>query len=164
MKRRTLFFFTGLGFLGVAGLAVADQPLMLPIKRLGMETALAAAKAALLACRKEGVQVAVTVVDRGGRTQVVLRDSLAMDLTLDISRKKAYTAMSFGAATSTLKMSESGLSGQGDVLFSAGGVPIRAAGPIVGGIGVSGAPSGAVDERCARIGYEAISDDLEMAD
>jgi len=45
----------------------------------------------------------VTVVDRGGYPQVVLRDTLSMDLTLPISKQKAYTAMSFNSATSALE-------------------------------------------------------------
>ena len=49
-------------------------------------------------------------------------------------------------------------------MMSAGGVPINAGGSILGAIGVSGAPSGEVDEACAQAGIDAISDDLEMAE
>ena len=79
-----------------------EQPAMIDIKRMSLDMALTAAKATIDACRKEGVQVAVTIVDRGGHPQAVLRDVLAMDLTLTISRDKAYTAMSFNSATSSL--------------------------------------------------------------
>jgi len=41
-------------------------------------------------------------------------------------------------------------------------MPIQAGGELVGAIGVSGAPSGQTDERCARKGLEAISEDLEL--
>jgi len=54
-------------FLGVALSAQAnDEPMTVNIKRLKMETALRIAQAAIKQCRKEGVQIAVTVVDRGG--------------------------------------------------------------------------------------------------
>lgn len=51
-------------------------------------------KVAIDHCRKESVQITVTVVDRGGHEQVVLRDVLAMDCQ-PISKKKAYMAMAF---------------------------------------------------------------------
>ena len=70
-----------------------EQAMTVSIKRLKMETALRIAQAAIEQCRKEGVQIAVTVVDRGGHEQVVLRDVLAMDITLPISIQKAHTAM-----------------------------------------------------------------------
>lgn len=145
--------------------AEEDQPLTVDIKRLSMEMALKAAKATIDACRKEGVQVAVTVVDRGGHPQVVLRDVLAMDLTLTISRQKAYTAMSFNSPTSALEGRFKGAYGVPKIdglVISAGGLPINAGGTIYGGIGVSGAPSGETDEKCARAGMEAITADLEM--
>jgi len=43
-----------------------------------------------------------------------------------------------------------------------GGVVIQAAGSIVGGIGVSGAPSGDADEACAKAGIASLRDELEM--
>jgi uncharacterized protein GlcG (DUF336 family) len=143
------------------------QPIVVPLKRLSLDTALKAARAAPEACRKEGVQVAVTVVDRGGHPQVVLRDVLAPDLTLDVSRGKAYAAMSFVAPTSQLegrfnRPFDPPAAASRPLVISAGGVPIQAGGDLLGGIGVSGAPSGATDERCARAGFDAIHEDLEL--
>jgi uncharacterized protein GlcG (DUF336 family) len=43
-----------------------------------------------------------------------------------------------------------------------GGMPVEAAGALVGAIGVSGAPSGELDDACARTGIDAIQMDLEM--
>jgi len=48
-------------------------------------------------------------------------------------------------------------------VFSAGGVPIEAAGNIVGAVGVSGAATGEQDEACARAGIQAIQFELEAA-
>ena len=140
-----------------------DQPLTVDIKRLSLDTALTVAKATLEHCREQGVQVAVTVVDRGGHPQVVLRDVLAMPLTLEISYRKAYTAMSFNTATSQLDGDAMGaLARAENVMPSAGGLPIAAAGTIMGGVGVSGAPSGETDEACAQAGVDAVLTDLEM--
>jgi uncharacterized protein GlcG (DUF336 family) len=147
-------------------LASAEEAMTLPIKRLSMETAMKIAKTAIDRCRKEGVNIAVTVVDRGGHPQVVLRDTLAMDLTLPISQKKAYTAMSFNSATSALENRFPGSYSVGkldSVVIAAGGLPINAGGQIMGGVGVSGAPSGTTDEMCAKAGLDAIMSDLEMS-
>jgi uncharacterized protein GlcG (DUF336 family) len=149
-------------------LAVAEekQPTVVDIKRMSLDVALQLANAAIEQCRKEGVQVAVTVVDRGGHPQVVLRDVLAQDLTLTISRMKAYTAMSFNMATSAMDgrfTSPFSIGKVDGIVIAAGGVPVTASGNIIGGVGVSGAPSGETDEKCAKAGVDAIIDDLEMA-
>jgi uncharacterized protein GlcG (DUF336 family) len=143
--------------------AQSGQPAAISVERLSMEMALKAAQATVEACRDEGIQVGVTVVDRGGHPQVVLRDVLAPDLTLRISKMKAYTALSFSTATSTLE--ERGQGALGNVpglMMGAGGVTIEAGGKIYGAIGVSGAPSGETDEMCAAKGAEAVAMELEF--
>ena len=151
--------------LPAAAQTTGKQPVLVSIKRMSLDTALKAARAAIEACRKEGVQVAVTVIDRGGNAQVVLRDVLAQDLTLKVSQAKAYAAMSFVVPTSQLEgrfKTPYGPPAVGGLVASAGAVPIQAGGELVGAIGVSGAPSGQTDEGCARAGYEAITEDLEL--
>lgn len=141
------------------------QILTVNIKRLSLDTALRIGKAAIDKCRKEGVQITVTVVDRGGDAQVVLRDTLAMDVSIPISMKKAYTAMEFNSPTSAMEDRFQGAYSVPKIdslLMSAGGIPINVAGNIMGGIGVSGAPSGLTDEACAKAGLAAVLDDLEM--
>jgi len=141
------------------------QPVTVNIKRLSLDTALRIGKAAIEKCRKEGVQITVTVVDRGGDEQVVLRDTLAMDVSIPISKKKAYTAMEFNSPTSGLQDRFPGAYSVpkiDELLISAGGIPVNIGGNIMGGIGVSGAPSGLTDEACAKAGLAAVQDDLEM--
>lgn len=143
----------------------AAEALTVNIKRLSLDTALRIAQAAIAQCRKEGVQVAVTVIDRGGHVQAVLRDTLAMDITVPISKQKAHTAMAFNSPLSQLEGRFTGayqvpkLDG---LLVSAGGIPVNIGGSILGGIGVSGAPSGLTDEKCATAGLDAVKTDLEM--
>ncbi|MDH5600637.1 MAG: heme-binding protein [Gammaproteobacteria bacterium] len=147
------------------GSYAADESMTVSIKRMKMETALRIAQAAIKACRKEGVQIAVTVVDRSGQTQVVLRDVLAMDITLPISKQKAHTAMAFNSALSAIEnrfTKPHQVPKIDGLVMSAGGIPINIGGSILGGIGVSGAPSGEVDEKCATAGLDAVRDDLEM--
>ena len=143
-----------------------EPPLTINIKRLSLETAMRIGQAAIAECRKQGVQIAVTVVDRGGHPQVMLRDVLAMDITVEISKKKAHTAMAFNSATSALVnrfKTPYSVPKIDSLIVSAGGVPINIGGNIMGGVGVSGAPDGKVDESCAKAGLEAVKDDLELA-
>lgn len=42
------------------------------------------------------------------------------------------------------------------LVIQAGGLPIKIGDALVGGIGVGGAPSGAIDAECAREGLNAI--------
>ncbi len=151
--------------LPAAAQTTGKQPVLVSIKRMSLDTALKAARAAIDACRKQGVQVAVTVIDRGGDAQVVLRDVLAPDLTLKVSQGKAYAAMSFVTPTSQLAARFTrpfDPPAVGGLVIAAGAVPIQAGGELVGAIGVAGAPSGEIDERCARAGLEAISEELEL--
>jgi uncharacterized protein GlcG (DUF336 family) len=140
------------------------EPVVMATKRLALETATAIAQATLDECRERGVQIAVTVVDRGGHAQVVLRDVYAPDLTLGISRDKAYTALAFGVPTSDLAdRADSPLGRRDGLVMVPGGLPIRAGGELVGAVGVSGAPDGDVDQACAQSGVDAVQADLDMA-
>jgi uncharacterized protein GlcG (DUF336 family) len=144
--------------------AEPEAPATVPIPRLSMDIAMKLAKAGIDACRKQGLNVAVTVIDRGGHPQVVLRDTLGMDLTLTVSRQKAYTAMSFNSPTSQLEGRFPGAYSVPKVdglIIAAGGLPITGGGAILGGVGVSGAPSGEQDEKCAQAGIDAVKFELE---
>ncbi|MBV2091917.1 MAG: heme-binding protein, partial [Candidatus Thiodiazotropha sp. (ex Ctena orbiculata)] len=80
-----------------------------------------------------------------------------------ISRQKAFTAVNFNAATSALKSRANTPIGRLDgLVMSAGGLPVQAGGQLLGGVGVSGAPSGETDEACAQAGIDQVIDDLEM--
>jgi uncharacterized protein GlcG (DUF336 family) len=166
MKKISLFASLLAGSL-IAPVAVqAEDAMVLPIKRLTMDTALKMAQAGVKKCRSLSYNVTVTVLDRGGHPQAVLRDTLAPDITLRISHDKAYTAMSFNAATGTLTgklFDTAGSIGKMDgVVAVRGGLPINVGGTILGGIGVSGASS-KVDEECAKAGIDAVIADLEMS-
>lgn len=132
------------------------------------ETALRVAKAALESCRAKGYQVAVTVVDRMGVPQAMIRDRFAGAHTPDTAFRKAWTAVSFRGDTLELAANtESGTPQSGareieNALMLGGGVPIEAGGSIVGGVGVSGAPDGEADDACARAGIDEVTLDLEL--
>jgi uncharacterized protein GlcG (DUF336 family) len=144
------------------------QEAVFQTRSLTPETAHAAARAALEACRAKGYQVTVAVVDRAGVTQVLLRDRFAGPHTVDVATNKAWTASSmrmsttaFGAETQPGKPM-SGLRSHARVMAAGGGLVIEGGGSILGGIGVSGAPGGDADEACAQAGLKAIADAIEF--
>ena len=81
---------------------------------------------------------------------------------------KASTAVSFRIDTAELAREtqagrpQSGIRELPGIVAAAGGMPIRAKGALVGGIGVSGAPGGEADDACAKAGIAAINDALEL--
>lgn len=86
------------------------------------------------------------------------------DGTEDLLRRgvlpaKAYTAAAFGTPTSELakRVNRNGpsIADLPGTLFLAGGVPLKVNGVSVAGVGVGGAPDGALDEACATAGAEA---------
>jgi uncharacterized protein GlcG (DUF336 family) len=156
---------------GTAALAtgsVQGQDATYAVKLMTPETALKAAQAALAKCRGDGYQVTVAVVDRSGVTQIVLRDRFAGPHTVDMAVDKAWTAVTFRAPTGDIAkatepgMPQSGIRNRPRVAAVAGGLVIEAGGALVGGIGVSGAPRGDIDDVCATAGIAAIRDSLEF--
>lgn len=153
-----------LGF--VAGPAHADEHALFTTKSLTPETALKAVSAAMDKCRAEGYQVAVSVVDRMGNQQAMLRDRYAGAHTPETARRKAWTATSFRTNTSDLLdisapgKPQAGLRDITEALVLGGGVLIEAGGSLVGAIGVSGAPGGELDDICAVAGIDAIEEDI----
>jgi uncharacterized protein GlcG (DUF336 family) len=149
---------------GVSMGVMADEAApSVSVKRLTLESANRIAQGAIEACREKGIQIGVTVVDRDGIVQAVMRDTIAAQITVPISRMKAFTAANFNAATSALTNRADTPVGRVDgLVMSAGGLPIQAGGQLLGAIGVSGAPSGKTDEACAQAGIDTMIDDLEM--
>lgn len=144
--------------------AAAEDSMVIQVKRMSMETATTIAKGAIDACREKGIQIGVTVVDRDGVVQAVMRDTIAAPITVPISKGKAYTAVMFNVATSALGDRANGPIGRvPGLIMSAGGLPIQVGGSLLGGVGVSGAPSGETDAECAMAGVEAVQTDLEMS-
>ncbi len=152
----------------LAPLAAAAEPATFDMKVLTPETALKAAQAAMARCRADGFQVSVAVVDRSGLAQVMLRDRYAGAHSPETAANKAWTAVSFRTNTGELvKLTQPGMPSAGirqvpRVVAVGGGLMIQAAGSIVAGIGVSGAPGGDSDEACAAAGIKAIADSLEF--
>ena len=148
--------------------ARADENPLVSFKAMTPETALALAQATLAACRKAGYQIAVVVTDRFGGVQVALRDRLAGVHTVETARRKAWTAVALRTDTQVLYRLiadgelDPGIRHIHQALAVGGGVRVLAAGSLVGGVGVSGAPGGKLDHDCAVDGIATIQDSLDF--
>jgi uncharacterized protein GlcG (DUF336 family) len=129
---------------------------------VSLRMALTIAEAALAEC---GVKTSVAVVDRAGRLRVFLQGDGAAPHNLELARRKAYTARTFGRTSAEwATRTETALQGQRmltDVIPLAGGVPIKVGEETIGGVGLSGAPmGGAQEEACAKAGIAKVADQL----
>ena len=154
------------GLLAPAAATAQDTDSLVGFQSLRPELALELAQATMEACREGGYQVGVAVVDRAGTLQAFVRDRYAGAHTVETATRKAWTAVSFRSDTLTLDQNT-----RPDTTAAAirhitmalplgGGVPVEAAGSLVGGVGVSGAPGPDIDDECARAGISAIEDQL----
>ncbi|CAM3750884.1 heme-binding protein [Polaromonas hydrogenivorans] len=118
---------------------------------------------AVQAAQAMGVRVNVAVVDASGVLAAFLRMPGAPLHSVEIAIDKAYTAVSFGLATSQWNEAlqqhsvavREGLVRRPRFVAFGGGLPVMENGQRIGGIGVSGG-SEQEDEACARAGLAAI--------
>ena len=164
--KKVLSMILTVAFACISTTIQADEtPLSIKINRLTLESAQRVAQATIEECRKLGYQVSVTVVDRNGVPQVLLRDTLGPTISVSISKDKAYTSANFTAPSGGLdRLKGSPLYYRDGLAMVAGGVLIEAGGQYYGAVGVSGAPGGDIDESCAMAGVEAIREDLEWGE
>ena len=102
MKTSRLSLCILLGSLTIPQLAQAEGEATMAFKTLTPAAALTVAQATLKSCSDAGYQVAVSVVDRAGIPQVMLRDRFAGPHTPETAERKAWTAVSFKQETSVL--------------------------------------------------------------
>ena len=107
------------------------------------------------------------MTDRSGQLQVLLRDQFAGAHTIDVATDKACTAASFRQDTLALARETTEAARGGQRHFArfvavGGGMPVLARGSLVGAVGVSGAPGGDADHKCAAAGLNEIQSDLDF--
>ncbi|THV32138.1 GlcG/HbpS family heme-binding protein [Glycomyces paridis] len=126
------------------------------------EAAMAVLDAAQEKAAELDQRVTVTIVDRDGNTVAMVKGDGAGPQSPDSAEAKAYTAVSWGQATSDLTNAAKGngpsIADIPGTLFLAGGVPVVFDGAPIAGIGVGGAPSGDIDEEIALAGLAALED------
>jgi uncharacterized protein GlcG (DUF336 family) len=139
----------------LAGVAQAQPAALRTEKVLPLALANEIAAETVAACAAKGFAVTAAVVDRAGQLRALHRADGAGPHTLASAQKKAFTAASFRAPTSGLQknVQENPAAAQlvyiDGIIALAGGVPVRGGGEVLGGVGVGGAPGGAIDEQCA---------------
>jgi uncharacterized protein GlcG (DUF336 family) len=159
-------------FLRIAALAACITPLAaLRAADMPLERALEAAHTALIACKANGYNVTVTILDPDLSTRVVLRGDGAPAGTVQIGYRKAYTVIKTGMSSADFGKSvpappppPAGAppgppgpdNGDPNLITWAGGLPIKSGGTLLGAMSVSGAPGGDKDEFCVKAGLAKI--------
>jgi len=132
-------------------------------RTLSYNAALEMATAALESCRKGGYRVAVTVLNRAGRTKVVIHDDGAGPHTLENSLRKAYTSLTYRVPSGEFgKRMASTLPPHSAMVLdkvtaAEGALPVMSNKEVIGSIGISGAPGGHLDAACAQVGIDKIA-------
>ena len=131
-------------------------------RNLSLAMAKTIAEATLAECKSKGFNTAAAVVDRAGQVLVLLRDEKATAQTLEMARRKAYTARMFRMSTLEFqkRTADPALAAQrdvSDILALGGGVPIQVGTETIGGVASSGS-SQETDDACARAGIAKVAD------
>jgi uncharacterized protein GlcG (DUF336 family) len=124
----------------------------------------AAAQAALAACRTAGYRVGVSVIDSAGEARALLTADGADGSHVFVGTRKALTALAFktsSAKAADMIAADKTLLAQvkPNMFVMGGALPIVRGGETIGAIGVSGAggtPFGHQDELCAAAGLATI--------
>jgi uncharacterized protein GlcG (DUF336 family) len=150
---------------GITSLPVHAQ--VLTERNISLRLATTMANAAIAACKTDGFDVTVAVVDRAGDLKVLLRADTANPHNADLARRKAYTARTFGVPSMEVAKRTNGptdLSGQRflvDIIPLGGGVPIMIGMDKIGGLGISGSPTQEADEKCANAALASVASQLK---
>ena len=158
---RTLTVLAGIGFALMLPVRAGAQGLVTE-HNLSLGLAKAIAEAALTECKSKGFNTAVAVVDRAGQVLVVLRDEKATAQTVEMARRKAYTARMFRISTLEFqkRTNDPAYAAQrdvSDILALGGGVPLQVGTDVVGGVASSGS-SQQQDDACARAGAAKVAE------
>jgi uncharacterized protein GlcG (DUF336 family) len=166
--RLVLIFAVSAALLAGTASSVFAQELITQ-KAISLEMAQIIAQGVVERCRADGFRVSVSVIDGSGLLKAFLRDEGTGPHTIDLSRRKAYTALTFASRWNTsLEAAKAWGSSLGSPMPNVegttglgGGVPIRVGKEAIGAVGVSGAVGGDKDEICANAGIAKIADKLK---
>ncbi len=177
LKFRKLIF--GCGFVSVLILATitnAPSQVVFTQKTIAADAALTIARGAIDACRASGSHVSVTVLGGDGLLQVFVRDDRAGPHTIELSRRKAYTAYTYRRTSGEqarywASLPPPAFEVAGTVGLP-GGVPIWSGNERIGAVGVSGSAepppgsdsgvvTGNADEKCAAAGIGRLGPKLK---
>jgi uncharacterized protein GlcG (DUF336 family) len=149
-----------------AGSIAANAQGLVAQRSLSLGMAKTIAEAAQAECKAKGYHTTVAVVDRAGQLLVLLRDEQAAPHTVEMARRKAYTARMFRTPTAEFQkrtMPDQPIAAQRDLtdmLALSGGVPIKLGEETIGGVGSAGS-SLESDDACAKAGIAKVADLLK---
>jgi uncharacterized protein GlcG (DUF336 family) len=161
-NRFSVLAIATLVLVGAFSMTALSQDLLTQ-KVISVDMAQTMAQTAVATCRANGYRVTATVLDNGGNLKVVIRDDGAAIGSIDLSHRKAYSALIFRRTTAESIKIFGAMTPPPDIagtVMLAGGVPIKAGTETIGAIGVSGAPGGDKDEVCANAGIAKVADKL----
>lgn len=147
------------------GAAAASMPAAAQLRQQPELTLTAAnrlASGAVEACRRQGRDIVVAVLDRGGNLVALQRADGVGPHNTEASRRKAYTALSTRTATLVLTRKAAAepdarnLSTLPELLLLGGGLPLTAKGQPVGAVGVAGGGGATNDHACALAALAAV--------
>jgi uncharacterized protein GlcG (DUF336 family) len=125
----------------------------------------AIAEGAVESCQAKGYHVSVTVVGRDGGILAQIRGDGAAPHTMENSRRKAYTALTFASPSAQFAQQVAKDPGAAQratlpgVIGIGGGLPIKIGEDTIGGVGISGSPGGN-DEPCSKAGIDRVASQL----
>lgn len=140
-----------------------DQGLLTQ-KAISADMALTMVRGALEKCRADNYRVSVHVLDVDGQVKASARDDGSSEVNYEVSRRKAYTALTYKRPSSEMEKAMANMSAGRiipDTFMVGGGVPVKVGNDTIGAIGVGGAPGSDKDEACAAAGLAKIADKLK---
>jgi uncharacterized protein GlcG (DUF336 family) len=150
---------------GVCVLAWPAHAQLVTHKDLSYAMVKAIAEGAVESCQAKGYHVSVTVVGRDGTILAQLRGDGAAPHTMENSRRKAYTALTFASPSAQFAQQVAKDPGAQQratlpgIIGIPGGLPIKIGEDVVGGVGISGSPGGN-DEPCSQAGINRVASQL----
>jgi uncharacterized protein GlcG (DUF336 family) len=158
-------FVMAAALVAASSMAASAQGLVTQ-KALSFEMAQAIVQGTVERCRADGFSVSVSVIDGSGLLKAFVRDDgVNGPHTIDLSRRKAYTALTFASRwATTLEAAKAWGTTLGSPMPNVegttglgGGVPIKVGNVPIGAVGVSGAVGGDKDEICAKAGIAKVA-------
>jgi uncharacterized protein GlcG (DUF336 family) len=149
----------------VAGLS-ANAFGQLPQSRvLTVDVAHTIAQEALAACKTNGYNVTVLVVDALNAPKALLRADGATASTTKVAEMKATATMLYNRPSGPATPPPAGQAAPAatipGTINAQGGVPIKFGETTIGAVAVSGAPGGDKDAACAKAGIDKVADKLK---
>ena len=168
-----MFRVSALAVLSLLGISPAFAQGLVTTQKLSAALANELVGESVAQCARNGYKVVAVVVDLEGVRQAMLRGDGAPIHSVDNAYYKAYSAASL-----TLSRKEDSTKAVAErmakaapttvpqtplpnVTYAVGGLAIMAGGNTIGGLGISGAPGGQLDDDCGRAALAKIQDRMK---